>query len=75
MICDICGTEGVKIRTISRAYGQGKDLLIVENIPLVSCPHCGESYLSAQTLHKIEEIKRNRHSWAIERPVEVASFA
>ncbi len=75
MICDICGTDGVKIRSISRAYGQGKDLLIIENIPTISCPHCGENYLSAQTLHKIEEIKRNRQSWAIERPVEVASFA
>jgi YgiT-type zinc finger domain-containing protein len=75
MICDICGTEGVKIRRISRAYGHGKDLLIVENIPIISCPHCGESYLSAETLHQIEEIKRNRQSWAIERPVEVASFA
>jgi len=51
----------------------GKDLLIVENIPIISCPHCGESYLSAETLHQIEEIKRNRQSWAIERPVEVAS--
>ncbi|ACK66486.1 conserved hypothetical protein [Rippkaea orientalis PCC 8801] len=75
MICDICGIDGVKIRLISRAYGKGKDLLIVENIPLVSCPHCGESYLSAQTLHKIQEIKRNRQILAVERPVEVASFA
>jgi YgiT-type zinc finger domain-containing protein len=75
MICDICGIDGVKIRLISRAYGQGKDLLIIENIPTINCPHCGESYLSAQTLHKIEEIKRDRQSWAIERPVEVASFA
>ena len=41
---------------------------------VISCPHCGESYLSAETLHKIEEIKRDR-TRAIERPVEVASFA
>ena len=75
MICDICGTEGVKIRTITRTYGRGKDLLIIENIPIISCPHCGESFLTAETLHKIEEIKRNRQSLAIERPVEVASFA
>jgi YgiT-type zinc finger domain-containing protein len=74
MICDIYGTDGVKIRTISRAYGQGKDLLIIENIPIISCPHCGESYLSAETLHKIEAIKRDR-TLAIERPVGVANFA
>ena len=73
MLCDICETDGVKIRTISRAYGHGKDLLIIENIPIISCPNCGESYLTAETLHKIESIKRDR-TLAIKRPVEVASF-
>ncbi|MFE1744578.1 type II toxin-antitoxin system MqsA family antitoxin [Coleofasciculus sp. H7-2] len=75
MLCDICGQEGVRIRRIARTYGKGKDLLVIENIPVVSCPHCGESYLTAQTLHEIERIKLHRKSLAVERPVEVASFA
>ncbi|MBW4476129.1 MAG: type II toxin-antitoxin system MqsA family antitoxin [Tolypothrix brevis GSE-NOS-MK-07-07A] len=74
MMCDICGNEGVRIRRISRSYGKGEDLLVIENIPVVTCPHCGESYLSAATLHEIDRIKRNRQSLAVERPVEVASF-
>jgi len=75
MVCDICGTEGARIRRITRTYGKGKDLLVIENIPVISCPHCGESYLSAATLHEIERIKRHRKSLAVERPVEVATFA
>ncbi len=75
MICDICGSEGVIIRRISRAYDKGEDLLVIENIPVISCPHCGESYFTAETLHEIERIKVNRKTLAIERPVEVASFA
>lgn len=75
MICDICGLEGVRIRRVSRSYGKGKNLLVVENIPVVSCPRCGESYLTAETLHEIERIKLHRKSFAEERPVEVASFA
>lgn len=74
MMCDICGNEGVRIRRISRSYGKGEDLLVIENIPVVTCPHCGESYLSATTLHEIDRIKRNRQSLAVERFVEVASF-
>jgi YgiT-type zinc finger domain-containing protein len=74
MMCDICGSEGVRIRRISRSYGKGEDLLVIENIPVVTCPHCGESYLSAATLYEIDRIKRNRQSLAVERPVEVASF-
>jgi len=75
MICDICGRKGVRIRKVSRTYGRGKDLLVIENIPVVSCPHCGESYLTAETLHEIERLKLHRKSLAVERPVEILSFA
>lgn len=75
MICDICGTENVRIRRIARTYGKGENLLLIENIPVVSCPHCGESYITSETLHEIERIKQHRKRLAVERPVEVASFA
>ncbi|MGB8691658.1 MAG: YgiT-type zinc finger protein [Microcoleus sp.] len=52
MVCDICGTEGVRIRRIPRTYGKGKDLLVIENIPVISCPHGGSSYLTAETLDR-----------------------
>ncbi len=73
--CDICGRSGVRIRKAARTYGKGRDLLVVENIPVVSCPHCGESYLTAETLHEIERLKLHRRSVAVKRPVEVVSFA
>lgn len=47
----------------------------IENVPVIRCPHCGESYLAAATLHQIELIKRDRHGLAVARPVEVASLA
>jgi len=39
-----------------------------------SCPRCGESYFTAQTMHEIERIKALRKSVAIERPVSVAEY-
>ncbi len=75
MLCDICGREGARIIRVARTYGKGADLLVIENVPVVSCPHCGESYLTSETLHEIERIKLHRKSFAIERPVEVANFA
>jgi YgiT-type zinc finger domain-containing protein len=75
MRCDNCGQEGARIRRVARTYGKGKDLLVIEGIPVVSCPHCGESYITAETLHEIERIKLHRRSLAVERPVEVAQFA
>ncbi len=74
MICDVCGESGARVRKVTRSYGKGDDLLIIENVPVISCPHCGESYLTAETLHEIERIKLHRNSWAIERNVAVAAF-
>ena len=75
MVCDICGQEGARIRRVTETYGKGKDLLVIENIPMISCSHCGESYFTADTLHEIERIKLHRKCLAVERPVEVAEFA
>jgi len=53
MKCDICGQEGVKLRKVAETYSKGRDLLEIEDIPMISCPHCGESYFTAETLHKV----------------------
>ncbi len=74
MICTICGHEDAKIRHLSRSYGKGNALLVIENVPVVSCPNCGESYLTAETLHEIDRIRKERRSYAVERPVAVASL-
>jgi len=73
--CDNCGKHGARIIHVSRSYGKGTELLVIENVPVVSCPHCGESYLTAATLREIDNIKRNRSKVAATRPVPVAAFA
>ncbi len=75
MICDICRKQGAKVRHVSRSFGKGEGLLVIENVPVVSCPHCGESYLTAKTLHEIERIKLHRKTMAESRRVAVAEFA
>lgn len=75
MKCDNCGREGARIRKITRSYGRGASLLVIENVPVVSCPHCGESYMTAETLHELERIKTHRKNFAASRQVAVAEFA
>ena len=74
LICDNCGKTGARLRRVSRSYGKGDALLVIEDVPVVSCPHCGQSYLSAETLHEIEQIKQHRSELAAERPVAVAAL-
>ena len=75
MLCDVCGQEAARIRRVTRSYGKGATLLVIENVPVVSCPQCSASYLTAETLHAIDRIKRQRQQLAVQRPVAVADFA
>jgi len=74
MVCHICGESGAQTRRVSRSYGKGASLFVIENVPVVSCPHCGESYLTAETLHEIERIRLHRKTFARERCIGVATF-
>ncbi len=74
-VCDNCGREGARVRRVAKTYGRGKNFLVIENIPVISCPHCGESYLTADTLHEIERLKLHRKHLAVARAVNVLSFA
>ena len=72
--CDICDMWEARIRHISRSFGAGKDLLVIEGIPLISCSSYGESYFTAETLHEIERIRLHQEGFAETRPVRVAKF-
>ena len=74
-LCAVCGKAGVIHRRLTRTFGKGSALLVVENVPVVACQNCGESYMTAETLHEIERIKAHRRSLAKKRSVATVSFA
>jgi YgiT-type zinc finger domain-containing protein len=75
MICDICGKEGAIIRHITRAYGEGDELVVIERVPAIICPNCGESYLTAKTMTEIDEALEAKGAAKRKRPVEVLTLA
>jgi len=75
MKCDNCGKEGAKVRKVARTYGKGENLLVIEDVPVVSCPNCGESYLTAETLHEVERLKAHQKSLGKERRVRTLEYA
>lgn len=74
MTCDVCGKEGARLRFLTRSYGKGESLLVIEDVPVISCPHCGERYMTAHTLDRIERIKRSPQKLTTKRFVPVAVF-
>jgi YgiT-type zinc finger domain-containing protein len=74
MVCDICGKQGARVRRTTRSFGSGRSQFLIEDVPLVRCPHCGESYLTAGTLKEIERIRKRWRKLAVEKRVPVAKF-
>ena len=72
--CAHCGSAALQLKHVTRSFGKGSGLLVIEAIPLWSCTGCGESYFSARTMHEIERIKALRKSVAVNRSVPVAAF-
>src|SRR5713101_4880518 len=72
--CAVCGKTSIRVRHMTRSYGRGTALLVIENVPVVVCPDCGESYVTADTLHLLERIKRHRRQFAAPKRVAVARF-
>ena len=74
MVCGICGKRGARIRRVTRSFGKGKATFLIEAVPIVSCPKCGESYLTADTLREVERIRQKRRRLTKGRLVPVATF-
>jgi len=74
MTCNFCGNNEAHIRRVTETYGKGKNLLVIKNIPIVSCSDCGQSYFIAETLHEIERIRLHHKSLAIKCLVGVVKF-
>ena len=75
MNCPICGKNGARLRRLTRNYGKGDSILLIENVPVISCPHCDESYLTAETLHELERLKKEKRGEAAKHEEEVLTFA
>jgi len=74
MVCDICGKNGAGTRRVTRSCGRGRSTFLIENVPLVTCPSCRESYLRAETLKEIERIRLHWRQLTVEKRFPLAKF-
>jgi YgiT-type zinc finger domain-containing protein len=74
MICDSCGQDGAKIKHVSRSYGKGNEMVVIDKVPIVACPHCGETYMTAETIHEVERIRLHKRSMKTQRQVPVIEY-
>lgn len=74
-ICSFCGEQTARRVIKPHVFGRGTKLLIVEDIPTMTCSNCGQTYLTGDVLKVLEEILKNRSKYVTQRTVNVAEFA
>jgi len=74
MQCDLCGAQAANIKKATKSFGRGRNLVVIENVPIVHCSSCHESYLTADTARELDRIRKNRRSLGKAKRVLVASF-
>ena len=74
-LCAVGRKPGVIQRRLTRTFGKGAAPLVVENVPVVARPNCGDSYMTAERFYEIERIKAHRRSLTKKRSVATMSFA
>ncbi len=74
MICENCGKQNAKIKKVSRSYGKGNELFVLDNIPVIYCPDCKENLLTSKTMHEIERLKKYKKSLKSKKMVPVINY-
>lgn len=52
--CSFCGNVNFKVKKVQYIYRHNGQFLVVNNVPCEVCEFCGEQYLKAEVLKKIE---------------------
>jgi YgiT-type zinc finger domain-containing protein len=74
-VCDICGVQSARVVKRPQVLGRGERMMLVDNVPVISCKNCGESYMTSDTIHKLDEIRVKQKEKSIKRKIAVTEFA
>jgi len=74
MICENCGKQNAKIKKVSRSYGKGNNLFVLDNIPVIYCPDCKENMIRSKTMHEIERLKKYKKSLKPKKMIPVINY-
>ena len=58
-VCDHCSSGILRPTRIRTAFWRGDSLVVVQNIPAMVCPDCGEEYVDDPTVVQLDRLRGN----------------
>jgi YgiT-type zinc finger domain-containing protein len=75
MICDICGTRAARVVKRTKVFGKGRKMIVIEDVPFISCQNCGQTYITRDVMLALDEIRTHRESLTVPKEVAYAKIA
>jgi YgiT-type zinc finger domain-containing protein len=75
LVCDICGVAAAHTVKRTKVFGKGAQMLVIEDIPFITCDNCHQTYTTAETMRALDEIRQNRSRLTVKREIEWAKVA
>ena len=73
--CQLCEQKTAQVAHIDKVFGKGDKKVLIENIPVIHCSYCRESYLTDATMRQLDEIRLNAQTLTTPTTVGVAKIA
>lgn len=75
VICDICGARAARVVKRNKVFGKGRKMIVIENIPFISCQNCGQTYITRDVMLALDEIRTHSETMTVPKEVACAKIA
>ncbi len=73
--CSFCGKHAARLYLKNHTFGQGSQMIVIENVPTYVCDNCHETYIDAQTSRAIDKVLEHPERQTTRREISVATLA
>lgn len=69
ILCDNCGAKAARVVKRPQVLGRGAKMILVDNLPIISCKNCSKNYMTSETIHHLNKVLMKQKKEKSERKV------
>ena len=73
--CDICGVTAAREVRRNKVFGKGSKMIVVEDIPFISCQNCGQTYITRNAMLVLDDIRTHSQTKTVTKEMAYAKIA
>ncbi len=74
VVCSLCGQSKARAVKRPQIVGKGDAMVIVPNVPMISCSNCGHDYFSLAVARQLDQIRAKPEACTTRKSFAVAEL-